>query len=126
MRADETRVRQVVFNLLSNACKFTEKGTIRLSARREQEDGRALMRLDVSDTGIGMTPEQIGRLFQAFNQADDTISRTYGGTGLGLALSREFCRMMGGDISVASRPGAGTTFTVTLPVVVEVPARPSS
>ncbi len=122
MHADETRVRQVVFNMLSNACKFTENGTITLAADRATVEGRAFVRIDVSDTGIGMTPEQMGRLFQSFSQADDSISKNYGGTGLGLALSREFCRMMGGDITVASTAGEGTTFTVMLPLKVEKPA----
>jgi signal transduction histidine kinase len=122
MHADETRVKQVVFNLLSNACKFTENGTIRVVARREPQDGEPWIRIDVSDTGIGMTPEQVARLFKSFSQADDSISRTYGGTGLGLALCRQFCQLMGGDVTVESAHGKGTTFTVRLPVTVKAPA----
>jgi PAS domain S-box-containing protein len=112
MRSDMTRVRQVLLNLLSNASKFTEKGTITLAARREGDD----LELAVSDTGIGMTEEQLGRLFQAFAQAEASTSAKYGGTGLGLALSRMFCEMMGGTLTVSSEPGKGSTFTVRLPV----------
>ncbi|MCM2255509.1 MAG: ATP-binding protein [Vicinamibacteria bacterium] len=123
MRADETRVRQVLYNLLSNACKFTEKGLIRLAVRHEPEPGGAgTVVVDVADSGIGMTPEQLGRLFQAFVQADDSTSRRFGGTGLGLAISRHFCRMMGGDVTATSDPGRGSVFTVRLPAVVTLPA----
>ncbi|MEX2262265.1 MAG: response regulator [Bryobacteraceae bacterium] len=115
MRADLTKVRQSLFNLLSNACKFTEKGTITLEAAREPGDWVVFR---VSDTGIGMTPEQTEKLFQAFTQADSSTTRRFGGTGLGLAISRHFCRMMGGDITVESKPGAGTTFTLRLPAEV--------
>src|SRR5690349_25104915 len=94
MRADQTKVRQTLFNLLSNASKFTEKGTIRLQAERTAATDQIVFR--VTDTGIGMTPEQLGRLFQAFSQADASTSRKYGGTGLGLAISKKFCQMMGG------------------------------
>ena len=119
IRADMTRMRQVLLNLLSNASKFTEHGTITLSARRT---GSELV-LAVADTGIGMSEEQIGRLFRAFAQAETSTAAKYGGTGLGLALSRMFCEMMGGRIAVASEPGAGTTFTVCLPLEVrEAPA----
>jgi CheY-like chemotaxis protein len=120
MRADVTKLRQTLFNLLSNASKFTEHGTISLEVAPE---GDSRMSFRVSDTGIGMTHEQMGRLFESFTQADASTTRKYGGTGLGLAISRRFCRMMGGDITVSSQPGAGTTFTVTLPREVnEVPA----
>jgi len=112
MRSDEMRVRQVLFNLLSNASKFTDKGTITLNVARQ--DG--WITFAVKDTGIGMTAEQSGRLFEAFVQADATIASRYGGTGLGLAISRKLCRLMGGDIGVASEPGKGSTFTVKLPV----------
>ena len=116
MHADLVKVRQVLFNLLSNSAKFTEGGTITLSvAKQESED---TIRFAIRDTGIGMTEEQLGRLFQAFSQANAETSRKYGGTGLGLALSREFCRMMGGDITVESVIGEGSTFMVTLPVAV--------
>jgi len=118
MHADRTRIRQVLFNLLGNACKFTENGTITLSARRQGEgpDGRIV--LCVADTGIGMTTEQVQQIFQPFSQADDKIGVKYGGTGLGLAISRRFCRMMGGDIKVESNHGEGSRFTVRLPVEV--------
>ncbi|MGH7318204.1 MAG: ATP-binding protein [Candidatus Rokuibacteriota bacterium] len=113
MHADLTKVRQALFNLLSNACKFTERGTVTLSARREPDNGWIVF--DVTDTGIGMTAEQMGRLFQEFSQAEASTSRRYGGTGLGLALSRRLCRLMGGEVTVASEPGRGSTFTVRLP-----------
>ncbi len=121
MRADVTRIRQVLFNLLSNASKFTERGTITLSARRERGSGGETVWFAVRDTGIGMTPEQLGRLFQAFSQAEASTSSKYGGTGLGLAISRMFCEMMGGDVTVASTPGEGTTFSVRLPAEVREP-----
>ena len=122
MRADLTKVRQALFNLLSNACKFTERGTITLEVSREALDGREGMRFDVSDTGIGMTPEQVAKLFEAFTQADAATTRKYGGTGLGLALSRRLCQMMGGDVTVASEMGHGSTFTIRLPAQVLEPA----
>ncbi len=121
MRADVTRVRQVLFNLLSNACKFTERGTITLSATRTPGPGGEVMSFVVRDTGIGMTQEQLTRLFQAFAQAEASTASKYGGTGLGLAISKTFCEMMGGSISVTSTPGAGTAFTVRLPVTVPDP-----
>jgi signal transduction histidine kinase/CheY-like chemotaxis protein len=118
MRADITRIRQILLNLLSNASKFTERGTITLEARRHGSESGEQMSFAVRDTGVGMTEEQLGRLFQAFAQAEASTSAKYGGTGLGLAISRKFAEMMGGDIAVTSRPGSGTTFTVRLPVVV--------
>ena len=108
--ADLTRLRQIVFNLVSNACKFTEAGEVRIEAAREDTD----LRIAVSDTGIGIAQEAIGRLFEEFSQADSTTTRQYGGTGLGLAISRRLARMMGGDITVTSEAGSGSTFTVTL------------
>ena len=122
MRADLTKVKQTLLNLLSNAAKFTHDGTIHLAVMRERRAEAEWIVLAVRDTGIGMTPEQLGRLFQAFAQADDSTTRKYGGTGLGLAISRSFCRMMGGELEVASAPGQGTTFTVRLPAVVPDPA----
>jgi CheY-like chemotaxis protein/anti-sigma regulatory factor (Ser/Thr protein kinase) len=110
MRADLTKVRQALFNLLSNACKFTDRGTISLEVTREAVGDQDWMVFNVSDTGIGMTPEQLARLFEAFSQADAATTRKYGGTGLGLALSRRLCRMMGGDVTVESEPGAGSCF----------------
>ncbi len=118
MRADLTKVRQALFNLLSNACKFTERGTITLGVAREQVNGGTWVSFRVSDTGIGMSPEQLGKLFQAFAQADVSTTRKYGGTGLGLAISRQFCQMMGGDITVESVLGQGSTFTIRLPAEV--------
>ena len=115
MRSDQTKLRQNLFNLLSNAAKFTKKGTITLAGRRLVQDGADWLEFKVSDTGIGMTPEQLGRLFQAFAQAEASTSRDYGGTGLGLAITRHFCRMLGGDVAVESTPGEGSTFTMTLP-----------
>jgi signal transduction histidine kinase/CheY-like chemotaxis protein/ligand-binding sensor domain-containing protein/protocatechuate 3,4-dioxygenase beta subunit len=142
MRADLTKLRQVLFNLLSNANKFTEKGTVRLQVGVAEIGGQeakpktqkadfvthhsSLITFSVSDTGIGMTPEQLGRLFEAFSQADASTSKKYGGTGLGLAISRKFCELMGGSLSVESIAGKGSTFTVTLPVEVhEAAPRPA-
>jgi signal transduction histidine kinase len=116
MQADLTKVRQTLFNLLSNAAKFTDHGTITLTVVREQVDW---IMLSVSDTGIGMTEEQLGRLFEAFSQAESSTRSQYGGTGLGLAISRHFCRMMGGDLTVTSVYGEGSTFRVRLPAVVD-------
>jgi signal transduction histidine kinase len=154
MHADQTKLRQALFNLLSNAAKFTDQGTITLrvaptpqppttlpwgpsipTAPRAGErepgsslpspthgggaEGRGFVTFAVTDTGIGMTEEQLGRLFEAFSQAEASTRSTYGGTGLGLAISRHFCRLMGGDLTVTSRPGQGSTFTVSLPVAVQ-------
>ncbi len=116
MRTDLTRLRQVLFNLLSNASKFTSQGTITLGATRERVDGVGWMRFWITDTGIGMTPEQLGKLFQAFSQAEASTTKKFGGTGLGLVISQRFCQMMGGDVTVESVSGVGSTFTVRLPV----------
>jgi signal transduction histidine kinase len=121
LHADQMRLRQALLNLMSNANKFTERGTIRIDARQGQEDGRDCVIIEVADTGIGMTPEQMGKLFQEFSQADASTTRKYGGTGLGLAISKRFCQMMGGDITVESEPGHGSTFTIRLPRIVDVP-----
>jgi signal transduction histidine kinase len=115
MRADATRVRQALLNLASNASKFTERGLVTVTVGRRRGDGRDWITFAVSDTGIGMTAEQMARLFEEFTQADASTTRKYGGTGLGLAISRRFCRMMGGDITVESAPGRGSTFTIHLP-----------
>ena len=115
MRADLVRVRQVLLNLLSNAGKFTEDGDIDLAVARETGDGDDWIRFVVADTGIGMTPEQQGRVFEDFTQADSSTTRRYGGTGLGLAISRQLCRLMGGELAVTSEPGTGSVFTVRLP-----------
>jgi CheY-like chemotaxis protein len=109
----------VLLNLGSNANKFTENGTVTIAARPQQLDGRDWITIAVTDTGIGMTEEQMGRLFREFSQADSSTTRKYGGTGLGLAISRHFCRLMGGDITVESKPGKGSTFTMRLPRVVQ-------
>ena len=115
MRGDMTKVRQILFNLLSNACKFTRNATISLKASRRMTDNREWVYFRVSDTGIGMTPEQVDRLFQEFTQGDASTTRKYGGTGLGLAISRRFCEMMDGDIAVESALGEGSTFTFRIP-----------
>jgi len=119
LREDITKVRQVLLNLLSNACKFTEKGKVSLDVTRENDVTGTWVVFRVRDTGIGMTPQQTGKLFQAFTQADGSTQRKYGGTGLGLALSRKFCVMMGGDINATSEPGKGSIFTMRLPSDVE-------
>ncbi|WP_053081671.1 PAS domain-containing hybrid sensor histidine kinase/response regulator [Methylobacterium aquaticum] len=120
MRSDVTKLKQSLLNFLSNACKFGKGGQVELSIRRDP--GRVLFA--VRDTGIGMTPAQIGRLFQAFQQADNSTTRKYGGTGLGLAITRSFARLLGGDVTVRSAPGRGSTFTLSLPdaVLDETPA----
>jgi CheY-like chemotaxis protein len=119
IRTDLTKLRQTLFNLLSNASKFTEQGKITLEIKR-RADG--MVSFAVTDTGIGMTPEQQGKLFGEFVQADASTTRKYGGTGLGLAISRKFCRLLGGDITVESAPGKGSTFTAILPVEAKEPA----
>ena len=115
IRSDPTRLRQIMLNLLSNACKFTDHGSVSLSVDRHREGDDDWISIRVADTGIGMTNEQVGRLFQEFSQADSSTTRKYGGTGLGLAISDRLCRMMGGAIDVKSEPGLGTTFSVRLP-----------
>ena len=121
IHADQTRFRQSMLNLASNANKFTEKGTVTITAHQGQENGRDWITLAVTDTGIGMTPTQMGKLFQEFSQASSTTASKYGGTGLGLVISRRFCQMMGGDITVESEPGRGSTFTIRLPRIVDAP-----
>jgi PAS domain S-box-containing protein len=115
MRSDLTRVRQILLNLLGNSCKFTESGMVELTVAGALLDGRDCVAFQVSDTGIGMTPAQIAKVFEAFAQADSSTTRKYGGTGLGLAITRKFCEMLGGDIEVNSELGKGSTFTVRLP-----------
>jgi len=130
MRSDLVKVRQCLLNLLSNANKFTEKGTITLSVSRQLSvvsgptsisSQQSTINFRISDTGIGMTPEQLGRLFQAFSQADTSTARKYGGTGLGLTITKHFCEMMGGSIRVESEPGQGSTFTMELPAHADAP-----
>jgi signal transduction histidine kinase len=115
MHADLTKVRQCLLNLISNAAKFTEKGTISMDVRRERIDGTDCVVFSVSDTGIGMTRNQMERIFEPFLQADASTNRKYGGTGLGLAITKRFCKMMRGDIQVQSEYGAGSTFAIRLP-----------
>jgi len=113
MYSDITKFRQIITNLLSNANKFTENGVITLAGHYDDTD--KLVTITVSDTGIGMTDEQIKRIFEAFEQAETSTSIKYGGTGLGLSLCREFAEMLGGSITASSKPGQGSTFTVRLP-----------
>src|SRR5437879_10872823 len=116
MRADMTKVRQSLFNLLSNASKFTKNGEITLEAARENSptNGDWIV-FRVSDTGIGMTLEQQEHVFEAFSQADASTARDFGGTGLGLTITKTFCRMMGGNVTLTSEPGKATTFIIQLP-----------
>src|SRR5262245_31998966 len=114
LTVDPMRLRQILLNLLSNACKFTKAGEVRLAARKVS-NGSKFVEFAVSDTGIGMTAEQQAELFEEFSQADATTAQRFGGTGLGLALSRKLARMMGGDVTVTSEPGKGSVFTVRLP-----------
>jgi adenylate cyclase len=114
LTADSMRLKQILLNLLSNAYKFTKQGEVALRVRKVA-DGRDWVELAVADTGIGLTAEQQAKLFQEFTQADSLTARRYGGTGLGLALSRKLARMMGGDVTVTSEPGKGSVFTVRLP-----------
>jgi signal transduction histidine kinase/ActR/RegA family two-component response regulator len=115
MICDMIKLRQTLFNLLSNAAKFTSDGDIKLRVRREQRDNQEWLVFEVSDTGIGIEPIKQQRLFDAFVQADNSTTRKYGGTGLGLAISRKFCEMLGGSLTLDSTPGKGSTFTVALP-----------
>jgi signal transduction histidine kinase len=124
MYADQTRMRQVLLNLLSNASKFTTNGKVTLTVNREKEELRldaplGMITFTVTDTGIGMSNRQQQQLFQPFTQGDTSTTKKYGGTGLGLAISRHFCQMMGGEIIVKSQPGLGSTFTIRLPMTVQ-------
>ena len=118
MSADLMKTRQILLNLLSNAGKFTRSGTVALDARRCLAGGTVSVAFTVTDTGVGMAPQQTDKIFEAFTQADVTTSRKYGGTGLGLAIVSRFCQLMGGSVSVESRPGEGSCFTVYLPIEV--------
>jgi CheY-like chemotaxis protein len=120
MHADPTKVRQSLFNLLSNAGKFTEGGKVRLDVEREAGIGERFV-FRVIDTGIGMTPDHLSKLFKPFSQVDPSAIRRFGGSGLGLAITRSFCEAMGGDIRVESEPGVGSTFTIRLPAAVAEP-----
>jgi signal transduction histidine kinase len=117
MRSDPTKVRQILFNLLGNACKFTADGNISLVIERSDD----VLRFTITDTGTGMTEEQLARVFDAFVQAEGTIARDYGGTGLGLTITRQFCEILGGRIAATSTPGSGSTFTVSLPMTSRPP-----
>jgi adenylate cyclase len=114
LTVDPMRLRQILLNLLSNACKFTKQGDVALRARR-LVDERDWVELAVADSGIGMTAEQLGKLFEEFAQADASTAQRFGGTGLGLAISRKLARMMGGDVTATSEPSKGSVFTVRLP-----------
>jgi len=111
---DPTRIRQCVLNLIGNACKFTTNGVVKVTARRLTNHAGDMLQVSVTDTGIGMTPEQVGRLFQPFTQVDSSAGRKFGGTGLGLAISQKLCQAMGGKITVESETGRGSTFTMTI------------
>jgi signal transduction histidine kinase/DNA-binding response OmpR family regulator len=124
IHADLTKVRQLLFNLLSNASKFTKNGSIELRARRLTQAAREWIEFQVADSGIGMTAEQLAKVFDAFAQADASTTRKYGGTGLGLTITRKFCEMMGGDIRVESEAGKGTKFIITLPSEVADKSKP--
>src|SRR5262249_49148892 len=126
MFADLTKVRQSLFNLLSNACKFTEHGTIRLEVERATLRDRDWVTFQVADSGIGITAEQQARLFEPFSQADPSTTRKFRGTGLGLAITRRFCQMMGGDIDVSSIAGEGSVFRIRLPVEIDSTAEVAS
>jgi signal transduction histidine kinase len=121
--SDPIKVRQGLLNRLSNANKFTERGDITLRFRREYKSGREMLALSVSDTGIGMSAQQMERLFEAFQQGDSSTSRRFGGTGLGLVITRRFCEMLGGGVSVHSRLGEGSTFTMEVPTTAPDAAR---
>jgi len=115
LTVDPMRLRQILLNLLSNACKFTKAGEVKLAARKVS-NGSSFVEFAISDTGIGMTADQQRKLFEEFTQADATTAQKFGGTGLGLAITRKLARMMGGDVTVTSEPGKGSVFTVRLPV----------
>jgi CheY-like chemotaxis protein/anti-sigma regulatory factor (Ser/Thr protein kinase) len=125
MHSDLTRIRQVLFNLLSNASKFTDNGKITLQAAQTSSNGRDDILFTVTDEGIGMSPEQVDKVFEAFTQADSSTTRHYGGTGLGLAITKTFCEMLKGEISCTSEPGKGSTFTIRLPANAEEAASES-
>jgi adenylate cyclase len=115
IQTDQTRLRQIILNLLSNACKFTKAGKVLLRVGTPTNRSAEQVVIAVSDTGIGLSEEQIGKLFEDFSQADSSTTKRFGGTGLGLAISRRLARMMGGDIEVTSTPGTGSTFMLSIP-----------
>jgi signal transduction histidine kinase len=118
MHADLTKVRQTLFNLISNAAKFSTNGTITLTGNKLDMNGIDWIAMNVSDTGIGIPADKLDHIFDEFSQADGSTTRDYGGTGLGLAISRRFCRMMGGDLTVSSTMGQGSKFSMRLPLTV--------
>lgn len=122
LRTDLTKLKQNLINLLSNAAKFTENGEVKLSLSRDDTDDLKRIRFAISDTGIGMSEEQLGKLFQSFTQADSSTTRNFGGTGLGLTITRHFCTMLGGTVEADSKPGQGSTFTMVLPDQTTQPA----
>ncbi|MFN7994767.1 MAG: ATP-binding protein [Bryobacteraceae bacterium] len=123
--ADPAKLRQSILNLVNNACKFTQNGTVSVAIRRFPEDVAEWSEICVTDTGIGISPEHLDKLFQPFSQVDDSSTRKYNGTGLGLVISKKFCQMMGGDITVESKPGSGSRFTIRIPARHEITeARP--
>ena len=116
IQSDPTRLRQILLNLVGNAIKFTQEGSVEIAlSARETSGGNGELRIDVTDTGIGLSEDQLSILFKRFAQADSSTTRRFGGTGLGLTISRSFCRMMGGDLTAVSTPGEGSTFTIMLP-----------
>ena len=123
LHTDRTKLKQVALNLLSNACKFTHEGEVRLMVRRIRATGTEWLLLEVQDSGIGIASERLEELFQPFRQADESTTRKYGGTGLGLSISRHYCQMMHGSIQARSAPGNGSTFTVRIPVDLATPPR---
>jgi len=126
MCSDRSRLRQCLFNLLSNAAKFTKDGQVELSVRRDDREGASGVRFEVRDTGIGIAPTALETLFQPFQQADDSITRRYGGTGLGLAITRQLAEKLGGNVSVTSVEGAGSTFSIWIPTVTARAEQPMS
>jgi len=124
--SDQTKLKQSLLNLLSNACKFTEQGTVTLTVERAGAGAEEQILFVVADNGIGMTPAQLGRLFEAFSQADSSTTRRFGGTGLGLAITRSFARMLGGDVTVTSVAGEGSQFVLMLPVAPRTMASPAA
>lgn len=125
IHADVVKVRQILFNLVSNACKFTHNGKIQLTANHDWDKGMEWLTFKVSDNGIGMSKEQLNKVFEPFTQADDSTSRKFGGTGLGLSITKHFCELMGGEIHVQSEKEKGTTFTVRLPRETTAPYIPA-
>jgi len=121
--SDAFKIKQCLLNLVSNAVKFSPDGEVVLYARRKSHSGRNWLIFDIVDNGVGMTSEQVARLFQAFSQADATVTRRFGGTGLGLTITQRFARLMGGEVTVKSTPGKGSTFTFVVPAELQAPMK---